>query len=192
MMMLRDTGAVRYLILMGLTGLVPSSAWSLDWKSRLEVISIKTGQREIVYETSDHIEAPNWSRDGKTFLFNSGGRLYTLPRRGGQPQLLETGNATHCNNDHGFSPDGRSLVISDQPAGESLIYTLPASGGAPRQVTARGPSYWHGWSPDGKTIPPRKSGSRPRPAWTTDPTTRRTAARSTSTPSAPATCASGR
>ena len=27
-----------------------------------------------------------------------------------------------------------------------------ARGGPPRQVTALGPSYWHGWSPDGKTL----------------------------------------
>ena len=29
---------------------------------------------------------------------------------------------------------------------------MPARGGEPRQVTAMGPSYWHGWSPDGKTL----------------------------------------
>ena len=29
---------------------------------------------------------------------------------------------------------------------------LPATGGAPRPITARGPSYWHGWSPDGTTL----------------------------------------
>ena len=29
---------------------------------------------------------------------------------------------------------------------------MPAKGGQPRQVTALGPSYWHGWSPDGKTL----------------------------------------
>jgi Tol biopolymer transport system component len=27
-----------------------------------------------------------------------------------------------------------------------------AEGGTPRQVTRLGPSYWHGWSPDGKTL----------------------------------------
>jgi TolB protein len=150
-------------ILTGLLLLIPSSLWPADvfaapsekrpaWKSRLEVISIKTGKREIVYETGDHIEAPNWSRDGKTFVFNSGGRIYTLPRRGGTPVLLDTGSATRCNNDHGLSPDGRELVVSHEPAADSLIYILPATGGTPRQVTALGPSYWHGWSPDGKTL----------------------------------------
>ena len=28
----------------------------------------------------------------------------------------------------------------------------PAVCGEPRQVTSLGPSYWHGWSPDGKTL----------------------------------------
>jgi TolB protein len=162
-MMHRWSGAARYLILTGLTGLVPSLLWPQDaaappgpagptWQSRLEVISIKTGEREIVYETSDHIEAPNWSRDGRTFLFNSHGHIYTLPRSGGKPEPLETGSATRCNNDHGLSPDGRWLVVSHEPEADSLIYILPSKGGTPRQVTALGPSYWHGWSPDGKTL----------------------------------------
>src|SRR5262249_16483814 len=59
-----------------------------------------------------------------------------------------------CNNDHGVSPDGTQLVISDQSQGDrkSRIYTLPITGGVPKLVTPNGPSYWHGWSPDGKTL----------------------------------------
>jgi TolB protein len=46
------------------------------------------------------------------------------------------------------------LAISDQSQGErkSLIYTLPITGGTPKLITQSGPSYWHGWSPDGKTL----------------------------------------
>ncbi len=45
-------------------------------------------------------------------------------------------------------------MISDQSQEQrkSLIYILPVSGGTPRRVTQLGPSYWHGWSPDGKTL----------------------------------------
>jgi TolB protein len=32
------------------------------------------------------------------------------------------------------------------------VYTVPIAGGTPSRVTANSPSYWHGWSPDGKTI----------------------------------------
>jgi TolB protein len=121
-------------------------------ESTLETLSIETGQREIIYRTETHIEAPNWSRDGKTLLFNSGGCIYTIPVSGGNPRQLNTGFAVHCNNDHGFSPDGKELAISHDQEGKSLIYILPSTGGTPRLVTELGHSYWHGWSPDGKTL----------------------------------------
>jgi Tol biopolymer transport system component len=41
---------------------------------------------------------------------------------------------------------------STQDGNASIIYTLPATGGTPRKVTPRGPSYLHGWSPDGKFL----------------------------------------
>jgi hypothetical protein len=121
-------------------------------ESRLEVISADGSERRVVYRAEKRFEAPNWSRDGKYLLFNSGGKLYTMPVEGGEPRLLDTGEATRCNNDHGFSPDGQWLAISNSPGEDSMIYVLPAVGGKPRRVTERGPSYWHGWSPDGKTL----------------------------------------
>jgi Tol biopolymer transport system component len=121
-------------------------------ESSLDTISVETDQRHIVYRSGKHFEAPNYSNDGKYLLFNSEGRLYTIPVSGGKSIQLNTGFADRCNNDHGFSPDGKLLAISHHHEGKSLIYTLPSSGGTPRQVTELGPSYWHGWSPDGKTL----------------------------------------
>ena len=123
-------------------------------ESTLETIAIGSKDRRVVYHVRDHIEAPNWSKDGKYFLFNRGGNIFKLPVEGSEPQLIETGFAKRCNNDHGLSPDGTQLVISDQSQGDkmSLIYILPIDGGTPRRITSHGPSYWHGWSPDGKTL----------------------------------------
>ena len=121
-------------------------------ESRLESISVDGSERHVVCRAEKRFEAPNWSRDGKFLLFNSSGRVYTMPIEGGEPRLLDTGEAIHCNNDHGFSPDGQLLAVSNSPGESSLIYVLPALGGKPRRVTERGPSYWHGWSPDGKTL----------------------------------------
>jgi TolB protein len=121
-------------------------------ESTLETISVATGERHVLYRARQHFEAPNWSRNGQYLLFNSAGRVYTIPVAGGEPKLLDTGTATKCNNDHGFSPDGKWLAISDQHDGQSRVYVLPSGGGTPRLVTPLGPSYWHGWSPDGTTL----------------------------------------
>ena len=45
-------------------------------------------------------------------------------------------------------------MISDQSQTDrkSRIYTLPIRGGTPKAVVETAPSYWHGWSPDGKTL----------------------------------------
>jgi WD40 repeat protein len=121
-------------------------------ESTLEVIFLSTGERSVVYRAKQHFEAPNWSPDGRYLLFNGDGRLSTIPVLGGTPSLLATGPANRCNNDHGFSPDGRWLAMSDQHDGPSRIYVVPSTGGTPRLVTPLGPSYWHGWSPEGKTL----------------------------------------
>lgn len=122
--------------------------------STLETQSIASTDRRVCYVTPTLIEAPNWFPDGKTLLYNSGGLLYRIPTVGGEPEQIDTGFATRCNNDHGISPDGTTLVISDQSQGDgkSRIYTLPIVGGTPTLVTPESPSYWHGWSPDGKTL----------------------------------------
>lgn len=133
---------------------LPAPAGEPVLYSTLETQSIGSTDRRVVHVTPSRIEAPNWLTDGRTLVYNSGGRIYRIPAAGGAPEAVDTGFATRCNNDHGVSPDGTLLVISDQSQGnrQSLIYTLPVTGGAPKLVTREGPSYWHGWSPDGKTL----------------------------------------
>ncbi len=122
--------------------------------STLETVPVSSGDRQVVYIATGRFEAPNWTPDGKSLLFNSNGRLELIPVAGGKPEFLDTGFADHCNNDHGISPDGKKLAISDQSQqGQgSMVYTLPFSGGTPKRITEKSPSYWHGWSPDGKTL----------------------------------------
>ncbi len=119
----------------------------------LETISIASTDRRVLYHSKEYIEAPNWLPNGQAILFNSAGRIFSIPTKGGVPTQIATGTLNRLNNDHGVSPDGKSLVISDETqSGGSRIYTLPIEGGTPQLVTKRAPSYWHGWSPDGKTL----------------------------------------
>jgi len=122
--------------------------------STLEIITVASTDRRAIYVAPERFEAPNWMPDGKNLIFNRNGRIEKIPVTGGTPQVLDTGFATRCNNDHGISPDGTQLVISDQSQGEhrSLVYIAPIGGGAPQRITQKSPSYWHGWSPDGKTL----------------------------------------
>jgi TolB protein len=119
--------------------------------STLERMTVASTVRHVVYVAPERFEAPNWTHDGTSFLFN---RIYRLPVSGGEPALIDTGFANRCNNDHGISPDQTSLVISDQSQGgnQSIVYVVPIEGGVPRRITQKSPSYWHGWSPDGKTL----------------------------------------
>jgi TolB protein len=122
--------------------------------STLETQTMSSTDRRVVHVTPTRIEAPNWLHDGRSLIYNSGGRIFRIPAAGGEPTTIDTGLAVRCNNDHGISPDGTTLAISDQSQGNrrSLIYTLPIAGGTPSLITPTGPSYWHGWSPDGKTL----------------------------------------
>jgi len=122
--------------------------------STLERVSIASTDRRVVYIAPERFEAPNWTHDGTAFLFNCNGHMYRLPVAGGEPEPIDTGFANRCNNDHGISPDQTLLAISDQSQQDhrSIVYIVPIGGGAPRRITQKSPSYWHGWSPDGKTL----------------------------------------
>ena len=64
---------------------------------------------------------------------------------------VNTGTVNNNNNDHVISFNGKMLGLSSSvdSLGGSIIYMVPISGGIPRQITPKGPSYLHGWSPDG-------------------------------------------
>jgi TolB protein len=130
--------------------------------SSLETVTIATTIRHVIYLAPNRFEAPNWAHDGSYLLFNRNGHLEKLPVAGGEPEVIDTGFADKVNNDHGISPDSTQLAVSDNSqetksataavSHDSLVYILPLAGGTPRRITQNAPSYWHGWSPDGKTL----------------------------------------
>ncbi len=121
--------------------------------SQLMIHDLSSGNETMVLETDMLIEAPNWAPDGGSLIVNGDGLLFRVPLDRPALNQIDTGFATRLNNDHGISPDGSTLVISNHTVvGQSCIYTLPAAGGEPRRVTANTPSWWHGWSPDGRTL----------------------------------------
>jgi len=125
--------------------------------SSLQTIEVTAGpaaQPTVVYSKPGYFEAPNWTRDGASLLFDEGGKIMTVPVTGGTPSPLDIGAATRCNGSHGLSPDGKLLAITcnmpDLPG--SRVYLVPSTGGVPRLLTQTPNSYWHSWSHDGRTI----------------------------------------
>lgn len=129
-----------------------------DTISIVQMIDIVSLKIDTIYAINKHIEAPNWHKDGY-LIVNSYGKLYTIDLNTRLIKELPTGFATECNNDHGLSPDHQWLAISHNNRADtakkpykSAIYILPVQGGTPKPITSLTPSYWHGWSRDGKTL----------------------------------------
>jgi Tol biopolymer transport system component len=138
-------------------------------RSALETITIASGDRRCVYHSEKRIAAPNWAHDGSALYFNEGGRIFRFPLSypkasasdhvshpplsDAEPELIDTGFALKCTDDHGLSPDGSTLAVTDRTKTfQSRIYILPANGGVPKEITPRASSDFHGWSPDGQTL----------------------------------------
>ncbi len=124
--------------------------------SLMEVMDVKTGHRKIVHTDPGSIQCPNWTRDGKSLIFNSSqGLLYKFNIGDGTVTKINSGGAINNNNDHVLSFDGKKIGISNYVSQKhiSTIFTLPITGSdTPTKITSEdsGHSYFHGFSPDGK------------------------------------------
>ena len=139
----------------------PATPAPMTLYSTLQTIAIDNNMRRafVIQTGKGQMEAPNWSRDGKTLNFDRGGKLWSVPAAEGDGGMAEAtpidiGNASDCTGSHGLSPDGKWIAMTcttpDHPGRRA--YVVPATGGVPRMVTANPNSYFHSWSPDGKTI----------------------------------------
>ena len=121
-------------------------------RSELCIHDLSTGETSVLLTHEGIIEAPNWHPEG-FLLVNGEGRLFRVPLEAPALEEVPTGAVRGLNNDHGISPDGRTLAISaHDEARRSCIYLMPLEGGEPRRVTPEVPSWWHGWSPDGSRL----------------------------------------
>lgn len=113
-----------------------------------------SGKTQVVFTADEVIEAPNWTPDGASLIFNAGGELWRIPADGStDPIRIDTGALRDLNNDHVLAPDGRTIYVSSD---DGHLYSLPVGGGTPRRIsnTHDHPHhyYLHGISPDGLTL----------------------------------------
>lgn len=126
-------------------------------RSRLFIYDLRDGSSHLVYTADSIWEAPNWSPDGTYLISNSEGGIYkfALKQDGtAEPQRLAISADYRCNNDKAISPDGKKLAFSATlpPGKSSQVFLSDADGSNTRLVVSDSPSYFHGWSPDNKTL----------------------------------------
>jgi TolB protein len=120
--------------------------------SDIQLLDLETDNSRIIYQSPLSIQAPNWTKDGSSLIYNCNGLLYNFDLKTNTPALINTGVAKNNNNDHVLSFDGKMLAVSNGEKYGSIGYTVPVTGGEAKKITPTGPSYMHGWSPDGKYI----------------------------------------
>ncbi|MQP66596.1 peptidase S41 [Niveispirillum sp. SYP-B3756] len=98
---------------------------------------------------------------GNQVVFSYAGDLWIAATDGGAARQLTNGPGLELFPK--FSPDGKWIAFTGQYGGDEQVFIIPASGGAPRQLTwypARGPmaprsgsdNQVTGWKPDGSAV----------------------------------------
>ena len=126
-----------------------------QYRSKVKIFDVAKRTSVTAWEQDGVMEAPNWSRDGGHLLVNSGGSLYRLPVRGERRlERVDLRGEYRCNNDHDYSRDGKRIGFSASSPGSNLsqVYVANADGSGVKLLTPQAPSYFHGWSPDGKWL----------------------------------------
>ena len=125
-----------------------------DWShtaSFLDVYDIETGEVTTLARFDIPMESPNWLKNSSRMLLDGGGKLYFYHMDTGETTLIDTGFCTNCGNAHVPSPDETRFAVSHGGWG-AQAYIFPIDGGEPRQATRFAPSFFHGWTPDGKNL----------------------------------------
>src|SRR3984885_9337163 len=126
-------------------------------RSRLFIYNLRDGSSHLAYPADSIWEAPNWSPDAKYLIANSGGGIYKLVLKQdgtAEPQRLSVPANFQCNNDKAISPDGKKIAFSATvpPQKGSQVFLADADGSNVKLMASESPSYFHGWSPDSKTL----------------------------------------
>lgn len=129
--------------------------WTPSMQAWVEAFDVLTGDVEVLLQTNLPIQAPCWSPDGLYLIANAAGRLYRIRLDDTRRKLEEVfvDRLHSANNDHGISPDGTRLAVTDMTEyGRSAIYTVRLDRMMPELVVPETPSWFHGWSPDSRAV----------------------------------------
>jgi Tol biopolymer transport system component len=156
------------------TALNTSPEW-LD-ASRLVFVSNRGGSRDLFavrvgpngeardepvrLSAGQEMHTVSAAADGRTLaysVFRQSSNIWSLdissglPRRLSDAARITSGQQTVEGLD--LSPDGKLLAFDANPAGQTDIYVVPATGGEPERIVATPQDEFHpAWSPDGQSL----------------------------------------
>jgi dipeptidyl aminopeptidase/acylaminoacyl peptidase len=137
------------------------------FEQRLATVSAAGGAAKLISPPDMYVYEYDWSPDGKTFAATAAhgsgdnnwwiAQLYTLPAAGGEMKsILQPPLQINLPR---WSPDGRSIayiggLMSDFGAIGGDVYTVPAGGGAARNLTPgmKASASWIAWLASGKIL----------------------------------------
>ncbi len=94
------------------------------------------------------------SPDGSSLAFQAVGRIWVMDLPSGTPRRLTSDSFFPFEFAPTWSPDGQTIAFTswDDEVGGHL-WSIPAAGGTPRQITTQAGEYVHpAWSPDGRAL----------------------------------------
>ena len=83
-----------------------------DTTSYVQTVDINTGKIDTLLIANGDFEAPNWHPDNY-LVMNFRGKMYKLDLATKALSVINTGSVNHLMDDHGISPDGKLLAITD-------------------------------------------------------------------------------
>ena len=113
-----------------------------------------SGTEELLVSDDHETITPNdWSRDGKTILYQHGAQgtgtdIWALPLEGDRKprEVVARGSAGR------LSPDGRWLAYQSIESGSLEVYVIPISGGQGKWQVSSSGGMFPRWSKDGKEL----------------------------------------
>jgi dipeptidyl aminopeptidase/acylaminoacyl peptidase len=138
------------------------------FEQRLALIDVATGELRQLSPADMHIYEYGWSPDSQRFALTAAhgngdnnwwiAQLYTLDS--GMLGLMKPIYKPSLQIAHpAFSPDGQQIafvegLMSDEDSVGGDVFTIPANGGQPKNVTPKmkASANWLSWTPDGKIL----------------------------------------
>jgi len=110
-----------------------------DTTSYIQTVDIQTGKIDTILVAKGDYEAPNW-HPGNYLVVNFRGKMYKLALATKALTVINTGSINQLMDDHGLSPDGKWMAITNTDAynpAQKLVkfsfYVVPVTGGEPKK-----------------------------------------------------------